>query len=84
MKLHRFSAQILLPAALLVSLAAGSDCCLKAVNGRVAAFDDTGACVRVYDTPLSSLRRQDRELLENGLYFSTFPELTRACEDFCS
>lgn len=59
--------------------------CLRAENGLAAAFDvRTGARLPLPDTPLGALRAADRAMLENGLVFGTFPELTRACEDLCS
>lgn len=59
--------------------------CLRAESGAVTAYALPGwRRLPLGAAPVSALRKSDREILEKGLYFSTFPELTRACEDFCS
>ena len=69
----------ILPAALLAAAF-----CLRAEGGRLNAYDGAGTLIRSYETPVSSLRQADRERVENGLYFGTFPELTQGCEDLTS
>ena len=73
----------LLTAALIT--AAGAGYVLRARgDGLIAYCLPEYACVFRSDFPVSALRRIDREMLEKGLYFGTFPELTRALEDFGS
>lgn len=58
---------------------------LRIEQGAVAAFDlADGTRLPLSGVPAASLRECDRAMLENGLSFGTFSELTRACEDLCS
>ena len=58
---------------------------LRTENGTVCIFDArTGAQLSKTDMPAASLPETDRRALEEGIFLGTFPELTRACEDYCS
>ncbi len=86
MKLQNFLAAFLLPAALSLTQTARDDgYILRTENGTVCIFDaQTGERLSQTDTPAASLPEADRRTLEKGVYCGTFPELTQACEDYCS
>ncbi len=67
------------------ALYSGAGYVLRADGGTLSAWRlPEFSCIFRSDTPVRSLRQADREMLEKGLYFSTFPELTRAFEDLGS
>ena len=67
------------------ALSSGTGYLLKADGDALSAYRlPEFSCIFRSDTPVRSLRSADREMLEKGLYFGTFPELTCAFEDLSS